>query len=209
MGRKRRYAVASVGMWPKAEAHHIKICTVKQTFARSCNLRTSFPILVVGTSMEPMDVRSLSSTQTFIAKWLFPALWISGFGFGTLVMWLRPKPIGSEDPRLQFLVAWIIGTLFLLLGPARLKRVRVDATYIYISNYLRVATIPLANIRDVTENRLLNWHPVRVHFGQPTPFGTSIVFMPRHQWFSLWRSHPVVAELKNLSRPSARSDDWA
>ena len=49
------------------------------------------------------------------------------FGFGALMMWLHPalpKPgVAPEDPKLQFLVAWIIGTLFLLFGPARLKRV--------------------------------------------------------------------------------------
>jgi hypothetical protein len=149
-----------------------------------------------------VEIRSLSSAQTFVAKCVFPALWISGFGFGTIMMWFHSSP-GAGDLRLLLLVSWIIGTLFLLLGPGRLKRVRVDATNVYVSNYFREATVPLANIRDVTENRLLNWHPVRVHFGEPTSFGTSIVFMPRFRWFSPWGAHPVVAELKKLSRPSA------
>ena len=154
-------------------------------------------------SSESMEVRSLSSAQTFIAKWVFPTVWISGFGLGTIAMWLHPTKGPAEDPRIEFLVAWIIGAAFLLLGPARLKRVRADATNIYVSNYIRDVTIPLANICNVTENRLLNWHPVRVHFGEPTRFGTSIVFMPKIRWFGLWSSHPVVAELKALSHPSA------
>jgi hypothetical protein len=154
-----------------------------------------------------MELKTLSSAQTFTAKVIFPLFWILMFGFGTLMMWLHPiranSGVAPEHPKLQFLVVWTIGTLFLLLGPARLKRVRADATNIYVSNYIREVTVPLANICDVTENRLLNWHPVRVHFGVPTSFGTSIVFMPRIRWLGLWSSHPVVAELKELSHPPA------
>jgi hypothetical protein len=136
-----------------------------------------------------MELRTLSSVQTFTAKVIFPVIWISGFGLGTLMMWLQPARTNTaapELPKLQFLIGWIIGTLFLLLGPGRLKRVRADARNIYVSNYIREVTIPLANIRDVTENRLMNWHPVKVHFGEPTSFGTTIVFMPKIRWFGLW-----------------------
>jgi hypothetical protein len=152
-----------------------------------------------------MEIRTLSSVQTFTAKVILPVLWISGFGLGTLMMWLQRTPTSTgapENPKLQLLVAWVIGTLFLLLGPGRLKRVRAERN-IYVSNYLREVTIPLANIRDVTENRLLNWHPVRVHFREPTGFGTAVVFMPKIRWFGPWRSHPVVAELKELAHQFA------
>jgi hypothetical protein len=151
-----------------------------------------------------MELRTLSSGQTFTAKFIFPVFWISIFGFGTISMWLqtaRPSATGDalEDPKLQFLIAWIVGTLFLLLSTARLKRVRADANNIYVSNYIREVAIPLANVCDVTESRLLNWHPVRIHFRDPTSFGTSIVFMPKIRWLGLWSSHPVVGELKKLS----------
>lgn len=117
-------------------------------------------------------------------------------------MWWHPATNNDKDPKLQFLIAWIVGTLFALLGPARLKRVRVDATNLYVSNYLRESTIPLGEIVDVTENSLLNYHPVRVYFRHPTSFGTTIVFMPKMRLF--WWSHPIVAELKELSHLSAK-----
>jgi hypothetical protein len=148
-----------------------------------------------------VEMKRLSSAQTFTAKWIFPVFWISMFGFGTLSMWLEAAPNSTaEDPRLEFLVAWIVGTVFILLSTARLKRVRIDAHNIYVSNYVSEVAIPIANICDVTENRWLNWHPVTVHFREATRFGRSIVFMPRIRWFGLWRSHPVVAELRELSR---------
>jgi hypothetical protein len=119
-------------------------------------------------------------------------------------MWLgTTRSSISEIPRLEFLVAWIVGTLLILLSTARLKRVRIDSRNIYVSNYLREVVVPIANVCDVTENRWLNWHPVTVHFRDSTGFGPSIVFMPRIRWFSLWSSHPVVAELRELSRSAA------
>jgi hypothetical protein len=159
-------------------------------------------MLAKGTWIESVEVRPLSSTQTLIAKWLFPALWISGFGIGTVLMWLHCAITVINAPRLQFLIVWLFGTMLLILGPSRLKRVHVDATNIYVSNYFREAAVPLANICGVTQNRLLNWHPIRVHFREPTAFGTSIVFMPRFRWSSLWGSDPVVAELMKLSHLS-------
>jgi hypothetical protein len=155
-------------------------------------------------ALPSMALKTLSSGQTFTAKFIFPVTWISMFGLGTLSMWSQPAHTGTgvtpEDQGLLFLALWIIGTLFLLIGPARLKRIRADTENIYVSNYLREIVIPVENISDVTENRLLNWHPVRVQFRVPTTFGTSVVFMPKLRWFGLWSSHPVVAELKALAQ---------
>jgi hypothetical protein len=148
---------------------------------------------------------TLSSAQTFLMKFIFPTVWISGFGAGTLAMWLSAaKFTGAgtppDDPRLGFLVAWIVGTLVILFVCAGLKRVRVDDKSMFVSNYVRELAIPLSEIVDVTEVRWINIHPVRVHFGHRTRFGNTIVFMPKARWFGLWSSHPVVAKLKELSR---------
>jgi hypothetical protein len=151
-----------------------------------------------------MEPRTLSSAQTFIAKFVFPVVWISMFGIGTLSMWLGASRsagggTSSDDPRLGFLVAWVLGTLFILATCAGLKRVRVDANYIYVSNYVREVQVPIGNIREVTENRLSNIHPIAVSFRDSTEFGIRIKFMPKARWCGLWSAHPVVAELKELA----------
>jgi len=126
-------------------------------------------------------------------------------------MWLGAQSAGvgsaSKDPRLEFLVAWVVGTLFILLTCAGLKRVRIDAKYIYISNYFREIQIPVGNISEVTENRILNMHPITIRFRDSNEFGKSIRFMPT-RWFGFWSSHPVVAELKELSS-AAKPDEMA
>src|SRR5208282_2538421 len=99
-----------------------------------------------------MELRTLSSRLTFTARFIVPVFWISIFGL--LSMWLQITRanigVDFDDPKLLILVAWGIGTLFVLLVTARLKRVRTDAQNIYVSNYFREVVTPLANIRDVT-----------------------------------------------------------
>lgn len=148
-------------------------------------------------------LKTLSSAQTFLMKFLFPPLWISGFGFGTLSLWLGTMygENGAQTPdgmKWLFLFSWIVGTAF-SLACVGLKRVRVDSKSLYVSNYLREITVPLSMIEDVTEDRWWNIHPVTIHFRSATEFGQKITFMPKYRVFGLWSSHPVVAELKQLA----------
>ena len=148
-----------------------------------------------------MNPRTLSSAQTFVMKYVFPTMWISGFGIGTLGLFLgayHGHNDASPDTKWQFLAAWIAGTAFILWGCARLKRVRVDQSGLLVSNYLKEIRIPFDDIREVSENRWINIHPVTIYFRRSTPFGERVVFMPRVRLFS-WRSHPVVGELQTLA----------
>jgi hypothetical protein len=85
-----------------------------------------------------------------------------------------------------------------LVGLRATKKVRTDGSAIYVSNYLNEVRIPFDAVRDVTENRWINIHPVTIHFRHSTPFGNRIVFMPTFRFFN-WRSHPVVSELRELA----------
>jgi hypothetical protein len=150
-----------------------------------------------------MTERTLSSAQTIFMKFVFPTIWISMFGLGTFGLFLGAfHGQGDTAPptwmKWQFLAVWIAGSAFIWWGCARLKKVRTDETAIYVSNYLKEVRIPLDAIRDVTENRWINIHPVTIHFRYSTPFGDSIVFMPTVRLFS-WTSHPVVSELRDLA----------
>jgi hypothetical protein len=143
-------------------------------------------------------------TADFSYEVLFPTIWISGFGFGTLSLWLglmhgKNGTLPPDTMKLQFLILWILGTVFLLLGCAGLKRVRIDSTNLYVSNYLTEITVPLKMILDVTEISWINIRPVTIHFRSTTAFGQQIKFMPTVCLLAPWRSHPVVAELKRLA----------
>ena len=140
-------------------------------------------------------------------KIIFPALWIPLWGFGTLMMFLGQFEGALESPKWVFLFAWLAGSAFIYWSCARLKKVSVDSDFLYVSNYLREISIPLSDIRDVTENVWLNIHPVTVHLKSPSDCGDKIIFMPKIR-FSFFSSHPVVTELKDMAGAKSKGEGF-
>jgi hypothetical protein len=142
----------------------------------------------------------ISSLHTFIMKWIFPTVWITGFGLGALLSWFDTRsgmPLGERG---MFPVFWILGSAFILAVAVPLKRVRIDGDRLLVSNYLREESTPLHNIVDVTESRWINLHPVTLHLRDPIGFGQRVTFMPTTRLFGFWSSHPIVADLKARAR---------
>ena len=72
----------------------------------------------------------------------------------------------------------------------------MDDEGLVVSNYFREVRIPRRKISGVSENRLLNHHPVTITLREDLGFGRRITFMPTARFFALWSSHPVVSELR-------------
>jgi len=157
--------------------------------------------------MEPVP-ETLSSLQTFIFKFIFPVFWISGFSVGTGMMWipvLSGQRGDASPPELKFvfLAITIAGSAYIYWSCIRLKRVRMDGQFLYLSNYLREIQVPLAAVESVTEFRWENSHPVTIHFVRPTEFGSSVTFMPKMRPFGFFSSHPVVGRIRAAAKLQA------
>ncbi len=146
-----------------------------------------------------MQERTLSSDWTLWAKFIFPVVWIVGFGLGSAALWLgAAKDI--VPPLLGLFAAWIAGTAFILWANVGLKRIRADDHQLHVSNYLREISVPFNAIADVKQNRWLNFRPVTIYFRDSTEFGDKATFMPKRQFrLQFWRTDPVVNELKQLA----------
>ena len=147
-------------------------------------------------------MKTISSRATLYFK-LLPVLWSSGFGLGTILLWVgdfrgKNNELPPEGMKYIFTVAWAVGTTASWGLCAGLKRVRIDGTRLYVSNYLEEISIPFSDVVKVTEDRWVNIHPVTIHLKNATEFGDRIKFMPKSRFFG-WTSHPVVHELKNLA----------
>jgi len=133
--------------------------------------------------------------MTVVYKFIFPAVWIGLFGFGTVAVLL-----GNQPEKRIFLAVLIIGTSVIGWLCFPLKRISIEGSDLIISNFRRECRVPLSNISDVTENVMINIHPVWIHFRRPTEFGQKIMFMPTARMFAFFSTHPIVAELKRLSQ---------
>ena len=139
---------------------------------------------------------TLSSRLTFITKTIFPACWIVGFGAMTAFFWAS-RGLRAETGWL-FLLAWTAGALSFWWWCIPLKKVRVNAGDLTVSNFRKEMVVPLNFIENVTENRWVNLHPVTIHFRGDTEFGRKISFMPKARVMFFWSSHPVVGELRRM-----------
>jgi hypothetical protein len=155
--------------------------------------------------------RTISSGWTFWAKYLFPAIWISAFGFGNIVLWSggfigRNNAIPPPQMKFAFLGVWILGTTVILWANAGLKRVRIDQRQLCVSNYAHEIYIPFSLITDVRQNRWINSRPITIYLREATEFGDKVRFIPK-QRIQFWRIDPVVNELKRLAGLVAPSAD--
>ena len=97
-----------------------------------------------------MNERTISSDLTFLMKFVFPAIWISMFGMGTLGLFFgafhgQKDQAPPEFMRWQFLGVLIAGSIFIWWACARLKKVRIGSDAIYVSNFLQEIRILLPN----------------------------------------------------------------
>ena len=148
--------------------------------------------------------RTISSAQTFLLKFVFPVVWIAGFGFGTALLFGAGDRLGEHAPPPEIkwicLAAFLAGTVANYWWGVRLMRVVMTDRELRISNYRREIVVPLSDIDEVTENRWTKIHPVTVQFVRRTDFGHRIVFMPEARPFAFFSSHPIVAELRAAAK---------
>lgn len=153
--------------------------------------------------------RTISASTTLFFKYLFPAVWIGGFGLGALKLLFQPQDVlfngvrGAATPANQLftLVVWVFGSAFILWFSAPLKRVRLRADGLSVSNYWREVLIPFGAIERVTQNLLVSGRPISIHFRYETPFGRRIKFMPAGLGiFTFWKEDKVVKELRQCAR---------
>lgn len=146
-------------------------------------------------------METVSSSLTFLYKFIFTSLWSGGFGLGTVATFLSSKP-EVQAMRWRFAAAWTVGTAIIWWTCARLKRVELDGATLRISNYRDDVAVSVAEIADVRQNRLINLRRVTITFRKETPFGKAITFMPRVS-FRLFSEDDIVTRLRSLAEPGS------
>jgi hypothetical protein len=149
----------------------------------------------------------LSSSVTFIYKFVFPAIWvvIAGFLAVVTVEGIRRTSFPDTLTSLLIVVPWLLAGIFLLRLAAPILRVELRDGRLYASNYRREIEIQRADIVRVTQNVWVNVRPITLHLRSDTPFGKRIRFIPPGRViFAFWKEDPLVEKLRELAelRPS-------
>lgn len=152
--------------------------------------------------------RTLSHRATFVFKFLLPAVWIPGFGYGTWQIWTEPGEVvlngvkggATAADQWLFLGVFLAGTSLLLWLAIRLKRVRLVEDGLEISNYFTTVRVPFRNISAVRQRRFWSPRTITVQFRIDTPLGSAATFLPQGgSRLLFWREDELVNELRTYA----------
>ena len=144
----------------------------------------------------------LSSLLTFTHKFVFPTIWLGGFGLGTALLVIDPPRDGPSP--LLFVAALIVGAAMFFRWGFSLKKVTAAEGGLVVSNYRRKVFVSYGQISSVRENKWINSRPISVELRSPTALGSSFVFVP--YWaLVLWSDHPLATFLREQASAARRA----
>lgn len=139
-------------------------------------------------------MKPLSSSFTFFYKYIVILIWGGGVGWLTLnVFFSGAHP---DSARIRYAVIWLVGLIFIYAVTGSIKRVHLEKGKLYVSNYIRSERTDVADIASVSGTAFLSPALVWFKLKKPSPFGSTIIFMPRHRFNKGLGKHPMVSELE-------------
>jgi hypothetical protein len=145
-------------------------------------------------------IENLSSASTRASKLILPIVWIACFGFGTIGLWIGIfEPTPPVEMKYFFSLAWIVGSVFFIWGANRIKTVAINGDDLVIKNFRKSISVPLRNVKSISETHLVNPKTIKLTFSQATEFGQTVVFIPKKILHNPFKEHPTVKRLRELT----------
>lgn len=121
---------------------------------------------------------NISTNATLILKFAIPIIWMIFFGFFTIAAWVVPGAAEGAAPdsslKIGLTVFFLAGVIFLYWGLLRLKRVEMDADFVYATNYFKTYRYPWHNIAKIEEKDYLLFRTLHIYFDTPGKFGKKV-----------------------------------
>ena len=141
-------------------------------------------------------METISSRLTGFYKFGFLVIWAGMWAMATVGMLAQGNSQGWA--MVGVLVAGVVFIWWLLGG---LKRVRLEGRNLLISNYKLEIVVPVGDLAGVRQRWWMSPKLVTLELRNDTPFGKSILFMPRTT-FRMFSEDEIVRRLRSLSSSS-------
>jgi hypothetical protein len=145
-------------------------------------------------------MNQISNSWSLFWRIFFPTFFIVFFGLGNLVFWfVNVDNFGHTNlhaMRLLFGIILLSGLLFFYKVLWRLKRVDIDETHLYVSNYFKAARYTFDQIQQIKEQKLLGRRVVNISLVGRGVFGISFSFLPdRVRYDQFCKNNPQLQSL--------------
>lgn len=124
--------------------------------------------------------KRISSSLTLFFRLFVPIFWLVFFGaftLGVLVLSESSPLFGNLYFKIGVVIFYLVGATFLYLTLLRLKRVEIDADFVYVTNYFKTYRYPFHNIASIHETNLIIFRLVSIRFLEKGSFGSKIYFL--------------------------------
>lgn len=135
-------------------------------------------------------MQRVSSNLTLIYKFFFPVLYASLFGAVALALLVY-----GYNPLLRFgfPLLYLLTLVLLYVTVFQLKRVEMDESFVYVTNYFRHFRYPYHNVEKIQERNFILFRLVTIHFRKPGFFGKKVNFLPSSRSYDeFWETHPLL-----------------
>ena len=141
--------------------------------------------------------RRISSLHTFSTKFVVPVV----APVFVLFFFFVEASFGNVSPESVVFRIIVLASFFLYFYfiSWQIKYVAIDSDNLYVSNYFREITVPIADIDHVTEFLLSEPRRITIQLRTPSEFGPKIVFLGTYRGFAFLSPHPIVDELQSLA----------
>lgn len=133
-------------------------------------------------------MKRISSNLTLFLKLFIPVFWLVFYGSFTVAFWAMDQsvmPLMTSMPfRIGFTAFYLLGTAFIYFTLFQLKRVDIDADYLYVSNYFKTYRYPYPQVKRVTQTNYYLFKTTQIHFAEKQSFGHTITFLARRGAFT-------------------------
>jgi len=123
-------------------------------------------------------MKQLSSNKTLFFKTFIPIFWLVFFGAFTLSTFFMTESyigqISIQFFRILTIVFYLIGTITLAITVMRLKRVELNASEIFVSNYLKSYKYKIEDLEQIRIQNYGIFKSMKITFKGQTSFGKKI-----------------------------------
>ena len=144
-------------------------------------------------------MQQVSTSLTLFLKIFIPVFWTTIFSAFTMAVWLLDISSFAGMPiqtfRYGMLGFLLIGIAFLYFSVLQLKRVEMDQTHIFVTNYFKNFKYPWANVKNIEERDFVVFRTIHIILKEPGTFGKKITFVASRRKFNAFiKENPHLFE---------------
>ena len=143
--------------------------------------------------------QNITSNWTYFYKIILPIAFIPWAGFSRMKSAFPPTDPHSHVMFWVFIGAWILIGGWVFWFAYRLKIVKMDNKYLYVSNLLKVIRIPISDIAKIKESTWSRTNHVVLTLKSPSEFGSKIVFIPKKRYETITGKESVMESIKEMA----------